>query len=134
MPFHRLGIPIALLSCVSSAWAQDVASGPTKGEKVPRLEVFAATGPQKDKALDYAAERGEKPTIYVFIQADKWSRPMARFLKELDKAIKADDPEAYVVAVWLTDTVDQTKDYLPRAQQSIQLEVTALTCFSGPKK
>ena len=39
------------------------------------LKVFDATGPLKDKEVDYAAERKGKPTVYVFIQADKWDRP-----------------------------------------------------------
>jgi hypothetical protein len=38
-----------------------------------------------------------------------------------------------VVAVWLTEHVDKTKEYLPLAQQSLQLQTTALVCFTGEK-
>ena len=55
---------------------------------------------------------------------------MARFLKKLDEALPKD---GYVVAVWLTEDTDKTKDYLPLAQQSLKFESTALTFFPGEK-
>jgi hypothetical protein len=112
----------------------EVASGPAAGEKVPPLKVFAVTGEQENKEIDYAAERKDKPTIYVFVQADAFDRPMARFLKTLDNEIKNDSEQAYVVAVWLTDDKEKSKEYLPRAQQSVQLQNTALCVFPGEKK
>jgi len=118
---------------VSFADAQDVTSGPDKGKSVPSLKVFDATGQHKDKDVDYSADRKTKPTIYVFVNAEKWDRPMARFLKNLDKALQDADENAYVVAVWLTDSPDKTKSYLPVAQQSLNFVKTALTCFSGEK-
>jgi hypothetical protein len=41
--------------------------------------------------------------------------------------------DAYVVAVWLTDDPDKTKQYLPVAQRSLKFQNTALTCFTGEK-
>jgi hypothetical protein len=114
-------------------WAQDVVSGPDQGKKVPPLTVFDATGPNQGKELDYAAARKDKPTVYVFVQADQWDRPMARFLRKLDEAVRKESKDASVVAVWLTDSPSKTKEYLPLAQQSLQLQTTALTCFSGKK-
>jgi hypothetical protein len=58
---------------------------------------------------------------------------MAKFLKGLEKAIRKESDDALVVAVWLTDDAAKTKDYLPRAQQSLQFEATALTCFDVDK-
>jgi hypothetical protein len=112
---------------------QDVASGPAQGKKVPALPVFDATGPNKDQELDYTAERKDKPTVYVFVQADKWDRPIARFLRKLDEAVRGESPDAYVIAVWLTENPDKTKEYLPVAQQSLQFQTTALSCFTGDK-
>jgi hypothetical protein len=130
MTQHRCLALLSLLLAASASWAQDVTSGPTKGEEVPALKVFDATGPHKDKDVDYAAERGDKPTVYVFIQADQWDRPMARFLKKLDGVL---DQDAFLVAVWLTDDPAKTKEYLPLAQQSLQFQSAALTCFTGEK-
>ncbi|HEY7156843.1 MAG TPA: hypothetical protein VH575_22940 [Gemmataceae bacterium] len=118
------------------AQAQDVASGPEKGAKVPALKVFDATGAHQGKEVDYAADRKDKPTVYLFVNAEKFDRPMNRFMKTLDGAIVKDFEGVYVVAVWLTKDADKTKDFLPRVQQSVRYEATALTVFAaaeGPK-
>ena len=124
---------LAALAIAAPARAQDLASGPEKGAKVPALKVRDLTGLHKDKDVDYAAERKDKPTVYLFIQADKFSRPMARFMKEFDKLVQKDFEGAYVVAVWLTGDVEKAKEHLPRIQQSVQFEATALTVHDGDK-
>jgi hypothetical protein len=124
-------VVLPLVFLASPVLAQDMDSGPKQGDKVPPLKVFGATGPRKGDEVDYAAERGEKLTVYVFIRVDRWDRPMARFLKTLDDAVQKEGEDSYVVAVWLTDDVTKTKDYLPVAQQSLQFQGTALTCFTG---
>ncbi|HZU37347.1 MAG TPA: hypothetical protein VFA18_15595 [Gemmataceae bacterium] len=122
-----------LFLSTSTILAQDVASGPEKGAKVPALKVHDVTGEYMDKSVDYAAERKDKPTIYLFIRADKFDRPMNRFMKELDKLVKKDFEDTYIVAVWLTEEADKTKEFLPRVQQSVQYEATALTYYPGDK-
>ena len=62
------------------------------------------------------------------------TRPLARFLKKLDEVVPKVGEDAAVVAVWLTDDPAKTKAYLPVAQDSLQLQVTALTCFTGDKE
>ena len=57
---------------------------------------------------------------------------MARFLRKLDEAVRKEG-DTRIVAVWLTDDAEKTKKYLPVAQQSLQFERTALTCFTGGK-
>jgi hypothetical protein len=94
---------------------------------VPALRIFDATGEHRSKSLDYAAERKEKPTVYAFVRADRWDRPVARFLRELEKAVQKEGENRAVVAVWLTDDVEKAKEYLPKAEQSLQLQATALT-------
>jgi hypothetical protein len=128
----RLSV-VLLLSLLHAVLAQDVDSGPAKGKVVPALRVFDATGESKGKTLDYAAERKERPTVYAFVQADRWDRPMARFFRELDKVVQKEGEDCAVVAVWLADDTEKTKEYLPRAQQSLQFQATALTCYPGEK-
>jgi hypothetical protein len=126
---------VAFALCLASASllpAEELRSGPTEGA-IPELKVFDTTGPNTGNEVDYTADRKGKPTVYVFIAADKWDRPIARYLKELDARVAKASDDAYVVAVWLTDDVEKTKAYLPRAQQSIQLGRSALTCFTGDK-
>jgi hypothetical protein len=125
---------VTLAALCGWSQAQDVVSGPTKGEKVPALKVFDATGEHKDKDIDYAAERKDKPTIYILVDREKFSRPINRFMKTLDGAIKKESEDAYVVVVMLTDKPDDVKTFLPRVQQSVQYENTALTCFVGEKE
>src|SRR5437899_1403811 len=115
---------LVVLFLAAPAWAQDVASGPDKGKAAPALAVFDATGPHKDKNVDYAKDRKGKATVYLLIQAEKFDRPMARFMKVLDQSIQKADIGGFVVAVWLTDDNDKTKNYLPLAQQSLKFDST----------
>ncbi len=131
MSLRHCLLVLPLLLVALSARADDVASGPATGANVPAAKVFDATGPHKDKQVDYAADRKDKPTIYLFIQSDKFDRPMNRFMKTLDDQVKKDSEDAYVVAVWLTDDTDREKEKLPRIQQSVQYQSTALTIFAG---
>jgi hypothetical protein len=128
----RASVALVLLLPIA-ARGQEVSSGPAAGEKVPALKVFDATGMHQQKEVDYTAERKDKPTVYAFVPADKWDRPMARFLRKLDEAVMKEGEDVYVVAVWLTDDVDKSKEYLPVAQRSLQFQATALACFTGPK-
>jgi hypothetical protein len=89
----RLLMTLAIVLPASSDEGQEVSSGPDQGEKVPALKVFDATGPHKDKEVDYAAERKDKPTIFLFIQAEKWDRPMARFVRKLDDTLQKKDED-----------------------------------------
>ena len=130
----RSVLPLLLLQFVLPARGQDVTSGPEKGEQVPELKVFDATGAHKEKDVDYAAERKDRPTVYLFVNAEKFDRPMNRFMKGLDAAVKKDFEGAYVVAVWVGGDADKTKELLPRVQQSVQYEVTALTLYEGAKE
>src|SRR5262249_17020 len=122
-----------VLLCSAVARAQDVQSGPDKGKAVPELKVHAVTGPVEGKELDYAAERKKKPTVYLFVNAEKWDRPMGRFVRALDDAVQKMDGAA-VVAVWVGGDADKNKEYLPNAQKSLNLKATALTAFTGDKE
>jgi hypothetical protein len=131
MPPPRLAWVFAILLVAPLAWGQDVPSGPPKGKPVPALTVFDTTGPQAGEEVDYAAERKGRPTVYALVQGDKWDRPMARFLKKLDDAVKQEGGDALVVAVWVTREVTKTKSNLPVVQLTLGFEKTVLTCFTG---
>ncbi len=110
-----------------------VESGPKADSKVEILKLVTATGDNAGKEADYAKERKDKPTIFVFVQADKWDRPTARFLRALDEALVKDHKDAQVVAVWLTDDVAKAKEYLPKAQESLKLSQTTFAVHPGEK-
>jgi hypothetical protein len=131
---HLVVFASVSLLLASSSQAQEVTTGPEKGAKVPALKVFDATGIHKDEEADYAADRAGKPTVYLLIDAEKFDRPMNRFMKTLDGIVAKDFEGAYIVAVWLTSDADKTKALLPRVQESVQYQVTALTLFPGAKE
>jgi hypothetical protein len=123
---------MAFLFATGQVLAQAPVSGPTT-QTTPALKVFDATGPNTASEVDYTADRKGKPTVYLFVAADKWDRPVARFIKTLDTEVAKEIDDGYLVAVWLTTDAEKTKEYLPRAQQSMNLQRTALTCYLGDK-
>jgi hypothetical protein len=121
-------------ACLFLAWA-DVESGPKAGDKVPALKAF---GIVEQKEADFAKERKDAPTVYLFVAAEKdgiptGGRPLARFMKKLDAEVGMIDG-AKVTAIWLGEKAfDAHKEYLPRFQKSMQLEHTSLAAFDGGK-
>lgn len=106
---------IAMIMLVTSVARADIESGPNVGTAVTALKVFAATGEHAGKELDFAADRGAKPTVYVFIPYDRFDRPLARLLKTLEKSVIEAGNEATVVTVFLADDEAAAKDRLPKA-------------------
>ena len=125
MTTRLLGVSLLGLLAVGLAHA-DVASGPKEAEKVAPLKVYAVTGDPKDREVDYAELRKEKPTVYVFVSAKEFGRPMFRYIKKLDEDV---GDKGLVVAVWLTDDADKSKEYLPKISQ--YFKGAALTVFGG---
>ena len=130
--FVTLSVAVFVLWSHSDARAQ-VDSGPAADSEIKPFQVFVATGDQADKELDIVADRGDGATVYVFVQAAEWDRPMARFLKTLDSRVTRDRPDCRIVAIWLTADQDAARQYLPKAQQSLMFERTTLTVFKGDK-
>ncbi|MBN9120805.1 MAG: hypothetical protein J0I06_16925 [Planctomycetes bacterium] len=128
----------AALAFASSALAADE-SGPKAGEKVPELKAFGVVGAVEGKEVDFAKERKDAPTVYIFVNAEEngipvGGRPAARFMKVLDEKLGDASDTAAIVAVWLGEKAfDKHKEYLPRFQMSLKLERTALAAFDGNK-
>jgi hypothetical protein len=125
-------IAIGFVALLGAALAHAGAtSGPKDGEKVAGLKAYAVSGDPKDKEVDYPQLRKDKATIYAFVSAKDFDRPMFRYLKKLDEDLPE---EALIVAVWLTDDADKSKEYLPKITQYFNR--SALAVFgeaSGPK-
>ncbi len=124
-------ICVAVVLAVTLSVRADVTSGPKEGEKVADFKVFGVVGSIEGKQGSYVADRKDEPTVYVFVQQAHWSRPMARFLKVLDKDAKEANDKTAIAAIWLTENVDKAKDYLPKAQTSLSLANTSLGVFEG---
>lgn len=122
----------AVAAMIGTIAAADLKSGPQVGEKAPALPVFVTTGALEGKDVDFVEKRKGKPTVYLFVQSENWDRPMARFIKTIDKALADGKEKAEAVAVWITEKPDEAKEYLPKVQASLQLQATALA-VSGEK-
>ena len=122
----------------ATAARADVESGPKAGEKIPALKAFGVVGSVENKEADFAAERKDAPTVYIFVAAEAGGipvggRPAARFMKTLDGQVAKTDGVA-VVAVWLGDKAfDKHKEYLPRINMSLNFEKTQLAAFDGER-
>jgi hypothetical protein len=113
--------------------AAQTASGPAEASKIDPLKVFVVIGEDAGVEGDVAEKRKGKPTIFAFVQADKWDRPVARFLKALDQELRRGREEVALVVVWLTDDLEKAKEYLPLPQQSLKLSQTTWTIYPGNK-
>jgi hypothetical protein len=123
-------VGVALLPGMARA---EVESGPEVGTAVPALKVFVATGNGAGNEVDVVADRGAKPTIYVFIPHEKFDRPIARFLRGLEKSVKEAGDDVTMVTVFLTDDEAKTKEHLPRVQMSLQFTANAMAVFPSAK-
>ena len=129
---RALGV-LCVLAFASVA-AADIESGLKAGEKVPVLKAFGLVGATENKETDFAADRKDEPTVYLFVQSEHFSRPMARFLKELDGKIGDAGEKAAAVAVWVGDkSFEKDKDRIPKIHTSLKFEKTAIAAFEGEK-
>lgn len=105
-------------------------------EKLPAFVVRACTGEFDGTEINPADKAGAKPIVVVFVAADKFDRPIARYLRALDEKLTAGLDglkDVTATTVWLTDDAAKSKEYLPKAQLSLKLERTTWTVFEGEK-
>ena len=120
----------SILLLAGSAFA-DVESGPKVGDKVGALKVHAATGAIEDKEVDYSKERKDEPTIYFFVNAEKFSRPMNKCMLTVDGKLADASDKAMAVIVWCGGDFDKNKEYLPKLTKAVPYAKSALTVFNG---
>jgi hypothetical protein len=125
---------IAVTWSVATGFAQ---SKPAVGTEAKAFKAFGVTGQFDGKEVELAAAPVAHGQLYLFVAADRFDRPVARYIKTFDdhllkgiEGVKALD----VYAIWLTADPQQSKDYLPKAQQSLRLGQTSLAVFEGAKQ
>lgn len=129
----RLALPLAVIFLSTTFARAAIESGPAVDSPLPELKADAVTGDDAGKKITFTTTRKAKPTVYVFIRADKFDRPIARYLKTLDKALVELGKDTHVVAVWITDDADKTREYLPKVQLSMKFEATTLALYAEDK-
>ena len=128
-----LGCSALLLGLLTSQAQAQLESGPAAGSVPEPLKVFVATGDDAGKEIDCQAKLKQGPALVVFVQAETFDRPIARFIKGLDQGLGKDRNDVPAMVVWLTGDVDAGKSYLPKVQQSLQLTQTVWAVFPGDK-
>jgi len=123
-------VSILLFGCAGFATA-DVESGPKAGGVVSPLKVFAVTGAIEGKEVDYVKERKDEPTVYFFVNAEKFSRPMNKFMLAIDGKLADASDKAMGVIVWMGGDFEKNKEYMPKLQMSVSYAKSALTVFDG---
>ncbi len=121
-----LAVPLA-------AWAQ-IESGPAAGTKLEPFKAAILTGEKAGEEQEIGQGTKDQFTLYLWVNKDTWDRPIARFVRELDVELQKDHKQVQVYFIWLTDQVDQGKEYLPRVQESLKLKQTTFTVFPGEKQ
>ncbi|MBX3398871.1 MAG: hypothetical protein KF873_09030 [Gemmataceae bacterium] len=122
---------ITLCGLLTAACRADVESGPKAGEKVGELKVAVVVGEKEGKDLDLAADRKDAPTVYLFVNAEKFSRPMARFMKKVDETVGDAHEKAEAAAIVVGGDVANWKDRLPKIQMSLKFAKTSMSVFDG---
>lgn len=125
-------IASTLVLCVSRLPADDVESA--AAVKPFQVDLLQSDGNYSQ--TDVAQSSSAKPIVYLLIPSARWDRPVARFMKTLDDKLPGYSATAEVRAIWLSVESDATKEYLPRVQQSLQLQKTGLGVYAdteGPE-
>src|SRR5262245_15948409 len=119
------------LMLVTSFLIGDVTSGPQVGDKLGDFKLLGFSGPQADKEFQFLAQAKGTATLVVFVQ--KITRPALQFLRPLDD-YAAKEEKLSTHMIWLTGDKgdkDETKAFLERAKNSLNLQTPVSICLEG---
>ncbi len=123
---------VAWTAFSASVCFADVESGPPAGQAVASLKVQPVENGQAGEAIDLAVQRGEQPTVYVFLSNTRFDRPAARFIKMLDAAIQKRQmlhPTLQVVIVFMSDDAVKGAVRATAVQGSLKLAASQWTVW-----
>jgi len=129
----RLAVLAMLCGGFTMAYA-DVASGPDVGKPLSPLKVRVVQEGQAGEPRDVLADHQEHPTVYLFLSAEKFDRPGAKYLRGVDEQIQKlqkRDPLAGLVIVWLTPDPEAGIKRVSGIQGSLRLLAGQWTVFAG---
>lgn len=111
-----------MLCGVQSGWA--VESGPEPGAALPALKAQAVVDTRAADVKDIVAERGQHPTVYVFLNDSRFDRPAAQYLRSVDELVQKlqrREPLSGMVIVWLSDDAENRAERVSRFQSALRL-------------
>jgi len=98
--------------------------GPEAGKAPPGLPAHLVK--KDEKVADLLADRKDAPSVVVLVRSEKFDRPLARTLRELDRESFRKNPEAKVVMVFLAADKKAWRERLVLVDKSLQLDNTIL--------
>jgi hypothetical protein len=109
----------------------DVTSGPQVGDKIGDFKALGFSGPEAGKEFQFLTQTKGQATLVVFVH--KITRPALQLLRPVDDyAAKQEKLSAHVI--WLTGDKgdkDETKAFLERAKNSLNLQTPVSICLEG---
>lgn len=124
-------LPVLLSAVVVRA---EIESGPPVNQPAPALSVQPVTNGQPGEAQNIVAERAAMPTVYLFVPAARFDRPVARFAKQLDTAVQKHQmlhPNLQLVIVWQVEDAAAGATRTSAIQGSLQLQATQWVVWKG---
>ena len=125
---------LTLLCVLTLSDDKEIVAGPELNKPIPSLKTTQIVGEQADKEIDCKETAQTKPTLLVFVRSDKWDRPVARVLKQIDDAFIAerkDHPDVHVGIIWVSKDAERAKEYLPKVQQSLKMQASSWNFYNG---
>ncbi len=108
--------------------AGDPTSGPQVGDELKDFRIHGMFGPQADKEFRLIKDVEKKPTLVIFVQ--KMTRPALRLMRPVDE-FAAKEEKLSKHFVFVTDDTDKTKEFLKRAEKSLNLQSPIGICLEG---
>jgi len=111
--------------------ATDVTSGPQVGDKIGDFKALGFSGPESGKEFLFLTQTKGQATLVVFVH--KTTRPALQLLRPVDE-YAAKQEKLSVHLVWLTGDKgdkDETKAFLERAKNSLNLQTPMSICLEG---
>lgn len=130
---------VAMVCSGLSVAVAEVVSGPEVGKPLKPLMVRVVQNEKAGEPQDVVAEHKEHPTVYLFLSAEKFDRPGAKYLRGVDEQVQKlqrRDPLAALVIVWLTPDPEAGITRVSRIQGSLRLLAGQWTVYGdaeGPE-
>lgn len=105
--------------------------GPAVGRAPPRIPAHLVK--KDEKVGDLLSDRKEAPSVVVLVRSEKFDRPLARTLRELDRESFRRNPDAKVLMVFLAADTKAWRDRLVLVDKSLQLDNTILAVTDEEK-
>lgn len=105
--------------------------GPAVGQAPPKVPAHLVK--KDEKVGDLLSDHKNAPGVVVLVRSEKFDRPLARTLRELDRESFRRNPDAKILMVFLATDKKAWRDRLVLVDKSLQLDNTTLAVTDEEK-